>query len=40
MIIVKPLLPPKAGYVEVEVDGARTYSNAITGKLISEEEPA
>ena len=25
MAITKPQLPPKAGYVEVEVDGKRVY---------------
>lgn len=39
MAISKPTLPPKAGYVEVEVDGKRTYRNVQTGVLI-ESEPA
>lgn len=37
MAISKPLLPPKAGYVEVEIDGRRTYRNVSTGALIDEE---
>lgn len=32
-----PKLPPKIGYVEVEVDGRRTYRNASTGILIENE---
>lgn len=35
--ISKPQLPPKAGYVEVEVDGIRTYKNVSTGVLIDNE---
>jgi hypothetical protein len=38
-MITKPQLPPKAGYVEVEVDGVRTYKNARTGVLIGDEPP-
>ena len=34
MAISKPMLPPKKGYVEVEVDGIRTYKNIETGVLI------
>ena len=37
MLISRPLLPPKAGYVEVEVDGVRTYKNVVTGILIDNE---
>lgn len=37
MAITKPMLPPKAGYVEVEVDGVRTYRNVETGVLIDDE---
>ena len=37
MAITRPMLPPKAGYVEVEVDGVRTYRNVETGILIGEE---
>ena len=37
MAITKPNLPPKKGYVEVEVDGVRTYRNVETGILIGEE---
>lgn len=33
-MIAKPKLPPKRGYVEVEIDGERTYRNATTGELI------
>lgn len=39
MIITRPTLPPKAGYVEVEVNGARTYKNVETGILIDDEVP-
>lgn len=39
MAITKPTLPPKEGYVEVEVDGVRTYRNAKTGVLIGDEIP-
>ncbi|MGN1230059.1 MAG: hypothetical protein ACI4T5_10470 [Prevotella sp.] len=39
MAISKPMLPPKAGYVEVEVDGKRTYRNVTTGTLIDDEIP-
>lgn len=38
-MITKPQLPPKAGYVEVEIDGVRTYKNARTGVLIGDEPP-
>lgn len=37
MVISKPTLPPKRGYVEVEVDGKRTYRNVQTGVLIEDE---
>ena len=37
MVITKPMLPPKKGYVEVEVDGKRTYKNVETGVLIENE---
>jgi hypothetical protein len=40
MTISKPSLPPKAGYVEVEVDGVRTYRNVSTGVLVGDEVPA
>lgn len=36
-MIFIPTLPPKSGYVEVEVDGRRTYKNAVTGVLIEDE---
>ena len=36
-MITKPQLPPKAGYVEVEIDGVRTYKNVVTGILIDNE---
>lgn len=39
MAITKPLLPPKPGYVEVEVDGKRVYKNATTGVLLRDEVP-
>ena len=39
MAISKPMLPPKKGYVEVEVDGKRTYRNVETGVLIDDEIP-
>ena len=37
MVISKPTLPPKHGYVEVEVNGERTYRNILTGVLIENE---
>ena len=37
MVISKPTLPPKQGYVEVEVNGKRTYRNVLTGDLIENE---
>lgn len=37
MPITTPQLPPKRGYVEVEIDGKRTYRNADTGVLIDDE---
>ena len=37
MTISKPVLPPKKGYVEVEVDGKRAYRNVETGVLIDDE---
>lgn len=36
-MITKPMLPPKKGYVEVEVNGVRTYRNVTTGILIDHE---
>lgn len=36
-MITNPQLPPKAGYVEVEVDGVRRYRNVETGYLLGEE---
>lgn len=38
-MITKPELPPRAGYVEVEVGGARRYRNVAIGVLL-EDEPA
>ena len=38
-MITKPELPPRAGYVEVVVDGVRRYRNVATGVLL-EDEPA
>lgn len=37
MEITRPKLPPKKGYVEVEVNGKRTYKNIVTGELIENE---
>jgi hypothetical protein len=37
MIINKPLLPPKVGYVEVEINGIRKYKNVTTGYILGEE---
>ena len=39
MAIIRPTLPPKAGQLEVEVNGIRTYKNVITGILIENEIP-
>ena len=39
-MIIEHKLPPKKGYVEVEVNGKRTYRNAETGVLIDEEAVA
>lgn len=39
-MITVPKLPPKMGYVEVEVDGRRTYRNVNTGILIEDEVPS
>ena len=39
MEIIKPKLPPKKGYVEVEVNGKCTYKNVVTGELIENEIP-
>lgn len=36
-MITRPTLPPKRGYVEVEVNGKRTYRNVETGVLIEDE---
>lgn len=37
MAISKPMLPPKRGYIEVEIDGRRTYRNVETNILIENE---
>lgn len=37
MVITKPELPPKAGYVEDEVNGERVYRNALTGEIFGQE---
>ena len=37
MAITKPLLPPKAGYVEVEINGVRKYRNVTTGEIFGQE---
>lgn len=39
-MINRPTLPPKRGYVEVEVDGVRLYRNAVTGILELDETPS
>lgn len=39
-MINRPTLPPKRGYVEVEVDGVRLYKNAVTGILERDETPS
>lgn len=36
-MIKNPKLPPKAGYVEVEVDGQRVYQNVETGEIFGQE---
>ena len=36
MVISKPMLPPKKGYVEVEIDGQRVYKQLETGEDVSE----
>ena len=36
-MVSRPILPLKKGYVEVEIDGTRTYKNVSTGQLISDE---
>ena len=38
-MITTPQLPPKAGYVEVELDGKRVYKNAETGEIYGSETP-
>ena len=38
-MINRPTLPPKRGYVEVEVDGVRLYKNVVTGVLERDETP-
>ena len=35
----RPELPPKEGYVEVEVGGARRYRSVATGLLLEDELP-
>ena len=37
-MITKPLLPPRNGYVEVDIDGKRTYRNIETGLTIEQEQ--
>ena len=37
MAITKPKLPPKAGYVEVKVNGQRRYRSIETGLLLGEQ---
>ena len=36
-MINKPMLPPKKGYVEVEIDGQRVYKNVETGEIYGQE---
>lgn len=36
MAISKPMLPPKKGYVEVEIDGQRVYKQLETEEDVSE----
>ena len=38
MIITKPQLPPRIGYVEVEINNKRTYRNIETGLTIEQEQ--
>lgn len=37
-MITKPQLPPKQGYVEVEIEGVRKYKNVETGKIYGEDK--
>lgn len=37
MPISKPILPPREGYVEVEVNDKRKYRNVKTGVLLEDE---
>lgn len=37
-MITSPKLPPRTGYIEVEVDGARHYRNVTTGVLLEDEQ--
>lgn len=39
MAITECILPKLKGYVEVEIDGVRTYKNVSTGELIGHETP-
>lgn len=38
-MITKPELPPRKGFVEVEVNGVRRYRNVSTGALLKDETP-
>ncbi len=38
MVITKPQLPPKKGYVEIDINGKRIYQNIDTGLTIEQEE--
>lgn len=38
-MVTTPILPPKKGYVEVEVNGVRLYKNIETGELLGNETP-
>lgn len=39
VLITRPQLPPKAGYVEDEIDGIRVYRNVETGETYGRETP-
>lgn len=38
MAIIKPQLPPKSGYIEVEIEGERLYRNIKTNVLLRDEK--
>lgn len=37
-VIIKPMLPPKKGYVEVDVDGVRKYRDIETDVIYAPDE--